>query len=671
MKEKIKNALKCTQLFVKKNKMSCICFLLAVLVTISGTFSFAKYISGDSISKRPGAATMHASSEITGVSALSFTNTDFWGDDGGEDDIAMNSLRSIDISVNNYELAADGVTKNVSDVRMEYEIVFCAPVSFTENLAFQVLAEDGHPITTQMILGHFIESAHNHESHTAEGKARFNGVDVDHDHVFTFESNDDESLIICTTDYMLPEGGTAPLTIRLEKIVETLQQTLLFRAWDTSELNLEKVETEMGDLLPPVRAVIETEVPMYKISIHLPTFVFEPGTEQTANYRITIAPTEVLADVHLGAVMSPTDSNIKAIYAGLPVSFVTTTETYHYTTDSNYLTTSNWEYIDEVHLIANPAVYTVGEVLDIRDLKPQILPVVEENITVNNLSTSQYNDNNTENISSLPTSTQGYYKDGYYYFERSNNTFSTVTAGDTNNYYRIKIVDNATSGTKTTTKTFETTATGNVTTRIESKIAERRVENIAGDFVYISETKNITELSKVFKGNVGYTETETYTLYDLNNNISNRDDVSDYYTIQQCRNGNWRSVSIVNASNSDNNSRINTTTFNNLITALEGCINASSTGTEEKEITLNTAEATATTGYYRITRTLEPGGTAELISVTQTQYPDGGDPYDVAFTEGNPLAFINTTTGYQVVCLSPCYAKDYPLTLRVVFSQIQ
>ena len=72
MKEKLKKYAKYLLEFAKSNKITCICFLLAISVAVTGTASFAKYVSGDPINSNPNAATFHCYAEIDDVSALTF-----------------------------------------------------------------------------------------------------------------------------------------------------------------------------------------------------------------------------------------------------------------------------------------------------------------------------------------------------------------------------------------------------------------------------------------------------------------------------------------------------------------------------------------------------------------------------------------------------------------------
>ena len=78
--------------------------LVLVMFTTHFASGFAaKYVTSSNGSDSARVAKFSYSAKINGVSALSFTNTDFWAQaEGGSESIAMNALRSIDMTVNNF-----------------------------------------------------------------------------------------------------------------------------------------------------------------------------------------------------------------------------------------------------------------------------------------------------------------------------------------------------------------------------------------------------------------------------------------------------------------------------------------------------------------------------------------------------------------------------------------
>ena len=103
----IKTLFKAFTVYVKKNFFACACFFWAIMIFLTGSFSYSKYISSDPVNKLPSAGSFSCSANIDGVSSLSFVNTAFWGGSIAEDKVAMNALRSIDFTVNNFQMVGD------------------------------------------------------------------------------------------------------------------------------------------------------------------------------------------------------------------------------------------------------------------------------------------------------------------------------------------------------------------------------------------------------------------------------------------------------------------------------------------------------------------------------------------------------------------------------------
>lgn len=658
MKEKIKKIFDYTRDFVKKNLVSCVCFLLASLVALTGTASFAKYVSGDTINKRPNAAAMRGSAVIDGVSALSFSNTAFWGGDGGEDDIALNSLRSIDFVINSFETDDEG-NRIPTDIRMEYDINFLAPKGFTEKLAFQLLAMDGHPVTTQMNLGHFIKSAHDHESHVASGKALYNGVDVDHDHTFTFESNADESVITCTTEYRLPKldeddpDVTAPLTIRIEKVIMPIEQVILFRAWDTSEFGKETIDSEMGELLPPLRASISTMVEMYRISIHLPLFVFEAGEAVTHRYRLTIAPTETLVDDHLGAFIMVEDSdNVGALVSpnnlkqGDKVYFSAIKESV-YNSDTNLGLDASWaDEPDDQYHIASMKVYNVGESIEDDETRTKRYPPTDKEATINVgdfVADNPYKDYITETVT---VTNKVYYLNRFFAIQNYGN--DSAAPGNT---YKVTV-----SAKETKSYDYSDTASGIITSSGKYSTVKTVVDYAASPnesrFIVRVE-KTYFDVENAFSGTINCVTTTTYTI-DISNS--------------QYKSNRYGSFADRDLSNSQEAS------IKQAILEELGYEDSTETTAEECSLINNTAPATETT-YQKFVRERDndENNNAILTGLSQRMFDAEGNPYDVIYKDGETLDFFATVDGkeIQVLFLSPCYSKEYPLYTKVTFRQIQ
>jgi len=146
--------------YVKKNISSFICFLMAIIVALTATLSYARYITDGKFGAASSIGSFSCSATIDGVSAVSFTNTAFWGGTAEDDrnDIAMNALRSLHFSVNNYDVVNGN--KVVNEVRTRYTLIFTAPQTFAERLAIQLFnGETGVPMLPQILLSDIVENA--------------------------------------------------------------------------------------------------------------------------------------------------------------------------------------------------------------------------------------------------------------------------------------------------------------------------------------------------------------------------------------------------------------------------------------------------------------------------------------------------------------------------------
>lgn len=277
--------------FVKKNVVSCVCLLLATLVFVTGSVSYSKYLSSGGGGDFSGIGSFSVSTNIDGVSALSFTNTAFWGGSASGDRIAMNALRSLKFSVNNFETDADG-NKKVADVRTRYTLTFSAPAAFVDKLAIQVFSESDQPIMPQIVISDLKAAADSGKgSYDTSESDDFNGSDY----------TDLQFALSSTTDYYVATAGG--LTVTLEKFTKSVEQSLLFRMWDTSGVTSESnptVSAETGKLQPPLTVTYTQETEFYRIGVYSESFVLPAGEEKTAVYTVRLAPTDSIIDEHLG-----------------------------------------------------------------------------------------------------------------------------------------------------------------------------------------------------------------------------------------------------------------------------------------------------------------------------------------------------------------------------------
>lgn len=299
--------------FLKNNVFSLICLLLCICVLITGSLSYAKYISADSAASGSGVGSFYVSASVDGVSGLSFTDTDFWSYSSTEEaHIAMNALRSLNFSVNNFETDGNG-NKKVSSVKLKYALTFSAPQIFAEKLAMQVFDGEGNALLPQMIIADMIKNAGGVYK-TAES-ADYNGTATE-ELEFSVVKNSE-------TFYTVTSGSTV---ITIEKYNKEISQKLLFRMWDTSARNETEIKDEGGKLLPPLEITFSEEVPFYRISVMTADFVLPAGSAATESYTVKLAPTASVSDMHIGSsfVAAEEDGSgnitetgsIRAIYGG-------------------------------------------------------------------------------------------------------------------------------------------------------------------------------------------------------------------------------------------------------------------------------------------------------------------------------------------------------------------
>lgn len=277
---------------IKNNFGACLCFALAAAVALSGSLSYARYAHGASGGNSATSGSFAYSTSIDAVSALSFTNTAFWGgsspsDLDDADKVAMNALRSIDFSVNNFETPGG----KPSEVALKYTLCFSAPANFVEKLAIQLFDEDaGTAMLPQIVMSDLLNTPGGGEFDTSDSYA-YNGTETDD---LTFRVQTSGNTLIATA---------GDVCIRVEKSTANLRQTLLFRLWDTSQLHLSTITYESGLLLPPMEAKLNVDVDIYRVSISMDALVLQPGSAMTRHHALRLAPTDILNDDYLGGTL--------------------------------------------------------------------------------------------------------------------------------------------------------------------------------------------------------------------------------------------------------------------------------------------------------------------------------------------------------------------------------
>lgn len=297
----IKTLFKAFTVYVKKNFFACACFFWAIMIFLTGSFSYSKYISSDPVNKLPSAGSFSCSANIDGVSSLSFVNTAFWGGSIAEDKVTMNALRSIDFTVNNFQMVGD--KKVVNEVKSSYSISFSAPYNFARRLAFQPFNfdEEGQelPILPQIVVEDIFHAAEVGADFNTAYSTDYDGITYHNELAFkVVKSGDDYT----ATSY--DDQGNVVAQIKLEYFHKETHQKLLFRMWDVSELTSDQLlflTEEGGKLLPPLEVYFRRNIPFYKIIISLPgQLVMPAAVETTKQHSVHLSPTHTIHDDHLG-----------------------------------------------------------------------------------------------------------------------------------------------------------------------------------------------------------------------------------------------------------------------------------------------------------------------------------------------------------------------------------
>ncbi len=113
-----------------------LCYLLAVSILFTGV-TFSRYVSFTSGNTDAMLSRFAVSYEIGDMSALTFSNADYWLNLGGAQ-VAMNTARTVRFTVRNHTRTEDGAPDRISDIDLQSTLRLYAPAEFVKNLAVQV-----------------------------------------------------------------------------------------------------------------------------------------------------------------------------------------------------------------------------------------------------------------------------------------------------------------------------------------------------------------------------------------------------------------------------------------------------------------------------------------------------------------------------------------------------
>lgn len=392
--------------FIKKNLIACLSLFMAVAVLVTGSISFARYASGVNHDKGAGAGSFICTANIDDVSALSFTNTAFWGGTAGDDKIAMNALRSINFSVYNYD--HKDASKKPSDVKLGYTLCFSAPAAFIEKLALQLFDNESKALLPQIVildLLHAVPEGEEEGTFNTKDSEDFNATPCN-DLIFSVAKADDGT-------YTAVSNGTI---ISLTPFEKQVQSTLNYRVWDvhTSGATLDNpLVVEGGKLLAPLTVKFTAPVECYKVTISMPQFKMNAGSPQVTNYSLRLAPTSVLEDSHLGSSFYDDEGNlITELYAGShgPWSVKTIHEEYedtHWGADDVFGTADDTVVTHGQNLMSNK-VYRVGHSESVETTHIHIDTVTSEDVDTTTTTTYSILSNTAKDVSTLESFQSSY-----------------------------------------------------------------------------------------------------------------------------------------------------------------------------------------------------------------------------------------------------------------------
>lgn len=647
--------------FIKNNLITCLCLLLASSVFLTGSISFARYASKSDTLSSPNAGSFICTAQVGSVSALSFTNTAFWGGTVGDDKIAMNALRAIDFSVYNYDYT--DVNKSPSEVMLGYTLNFSAPQNFITKLAFQLFDDKANPLLPQVVvqdLFHAIVLGTNSGSFNTEDSVDYNATTIA---PLNFNVNLSAEGVYTAT--------SGDVIITLTPFTKQVQQTLNFRLWDTSKLaTAEKpsLETEGGTLMPPLTVKFTTEVPCYKISIYMPQFKLLAGSPNLQNYTIKIAPTSVLEDDHLGGSFYGSDGNlITELYGGGGNSWTlkSTREKYtdtHYGEDGVLGTSDDDVDIYEQNVLGSLKIYNVGDEETITHPTQTIITylqgVVGEGTTTSETSYDYVEDTDTsiknaDTMQELETNYPGIdpTESGNWY----NRTYT----------YAIPISKDIT---ETTVETEEIPIYNQTTTTASDVVETIKVDAVSPDGTIIEQTVTVetkinqsTSTTRVATKTITTTTTETKTVKGTRTCVFRRD-----------RWGNenkgsdgvaWNGGGANDYKNLYNHSSSEVVVDENTVT-VENTVDL-----PKNEQTTKTESEPEQVLHDKIDRIIERSFSTSSIIIDEVSFTPLGASEPIIYTEENKLLLFGSD-GLQDYFLSQSYSKNYPFSVDVLFEQI-
>lgn len=660
--------------FLKRNLFSCICTLLFTLVILTGSISYAKYNVSQDSNHNSNLGSFSVSATIDNISGFSFTNTSFWSSNSDDEKIAMNALRTLNFSVNNFKYDDTG-NQIISDVKLKYDLNFSTPKNFAQKLAIQLFDSESSPVLPQIVINDILNNVGG--KYKTENSEDYNGVDT----------NDLEFNVVKNSDKFYT--ATSKLaTITIEEYEKNVSQTLLFRMWDTSSVTSSennKVNTEGGKVLPPLEISFSQTVTFYKISIITNNFTLPAGKAKTDNFSIKLVPTEIISDIHLGGTIMNVEkdsngniinsSNIEQIYGGSNKNwYIQSTKEI---TSENYYDNPNFTGTpikstepEETIITSGATIYNNGDKSSTTNISDATTIGTPETTTINSVEAGEISWEEYTILDTEPTKSN-YNKNYLSKTVRKKNQFSTI-------FYIHKLRAKRTGTQEIKYITTETTITPINTVQKQSDIQEdTAVKRIDGEEEIILLNKTIKTTTR-YVGDMKVDTKTTTTTYQRTYTqegfiyrgyyMTSSQDLEYWGEVVNDRKEPLFEISNTEGSNATttNKSYYIETMNVEKESHVDEKLNSSTTSLQD----INTNETT-TTNYEYIQKKIIRSYVFNEITIDKVTWTKVIDDVSQTFTydEANKLEFFNNNI--QELFLSSCYSKSYPFYVNVLFEQEQ
>lgn len=688
MKAKFNSAWIAVKAFVKKNAFSCACFLLAAAIFVTGSVSYAKYVTNSSVGGGASAGSFSVDATIDGVSALSFTNTEFWGTSASGEPVPMNALRSVNFSVRNYTATESG-EEIVASTRLKYNLAFSAPTNFAEKLALQVFDQGGAAMMPQIVIADLISAADNKTTYDTAKSTKYNATDYANV-IFSVSKTD--------TGYVATAKG---ITVRLEQYKKEVEQSLMFRLWDTSSVTnatTPSLSSEGGKLQAPLTVTYTENVDYYRIIITLDAFVLPAGTATEVKHSVRLAPVDSLVDNYVGSTFVENNGShtpITSIYGG---------------TDETWYLQSVWENVTDTfdsgktetssNNVSNVIGYEVGKTYTSSTSTNTQVNESTDNYGNYTVTTTQTTDSgwtawtvtdeptrdNFENDMKEGTTKSDYFKSivvkvlssgqtdyhtGFALYELPASHTKTETITTTEVVKKVgarNVTDRAI--TEEDQKTVETVVQSDGTETITMKIVRTTTTTELGSEYVESTTtttttvtRNYTQTGTMYRAYYVISDSDTFTFF--NNDAGFVTGVADssvggggYRKATTADNvGEIKEYETKGEPNSTNDEEYTESTSTSAPQVTK--VGATQTFSSSKEKTENITRQIVRTYVYT---------PIQLSNVVWQKEGADGTLENVTYTAESPFNFY--TDGIQKYYLAQCYSKEYPFFVDVVFEQV-